>query len=167
MNYLFVDGSRDSQMLLYKNYLYLKHNSYWKCREKACGVLVKLKNEAIEPDNPKHCHFEVTDCELKCLKAIKTMKYQASVTRMNVDISVIYNEQITNLTTREKLKLEEIHQFIKPYKKLRSTLCKCREKNKEKIPKSQEELELTGDYLLTNEHCLFMRYDNNNFSKRI
>lgn len=26
-------------------------------------VLVKLKNEAIESEDPKHCHFEVTDCE--------------------------------------------------------------------------------------------------------
>ena len=35
----YVDGSRDSQLLLYQNYLYTKHG---KCRNKDCKLLVKL-----------------------------------------------------------------------------------------------------------------------------
>ena len=157
MNYQFVDGNRDSQMILYKNYLYQKHNSYWRCRDhKTCSVLIKVKNDKIEPEDPIHHHFEVTDCEVQCLIAIKTMKNDASAIRLNDDISVIYNDSITTLTKIKKFQLTDIHQFIKPYKKFRGTLNKCREKNKEKIPKSQAELKLSGDYLLTNEHTLFL-----------
>jgi hypothetical protein len=54
-----------------------------------------------------------------------------------------------------------------PYNKLRGTLNKCRQKNKEKIPKTQAKLKLSGDCLLTNEHTLFLRYDNDNFNNRV
>jgi len=30
----YVDGSRDSQLLLYQNYLYTKHGKYYMCRNK-------------------------------------------------------------------------------------------------------------------------------------
>ena len=44
---------------------------------------------------------------------------------------------------------------------------KCREKIKPKLPKTQDELRLSDDYLLTNEHYLFLRYDNLNLNQRI
>ena len=71
----YVDGSRDSQLLLYQNYLYTKHGKYYMCRNKDCKLLVKLKvsdgEVLVQPRDPKHGHFQVTDCEIACLKSIQ------------------------------------------------------------------------------------------------
>ena len=71
----YVDGSRDSQLLLYQNYLYTKHGKYYMCRNKDCKLLVKLivsdGEVLVMPRDPKHEHFQVTDCEIACLKSIQ------------------------------------------------------------------------------------------------
>jgi hypothetical protein len=70
----YVDGSR-IQLLLYQNYLYTKHGKYYMCRNKDCKLLVKLTvsdgEVLVEPRDPKHGHFQVTDCEIACLKSIQ------------------------------------------------------------------------------------------------
>jgi len=167
----YVDGSRDSQLLLYQSYLYNKHGKYYMCRNKDCKLLVKLTvrddEVLVEPRHPKHGHFQVTDCEIACLKAIKKMKNDVSTNRANDDVSVIYNDAITHLTKILHFNLIDINEYIKPYQQFRGTLNKCRDKVKPTNPKTQAELSLSGDYLLTNEHLPFMRYDNNNFDNRI
>ena len=54
----YVDGSRNSTLLLYKNYLYCKYNGdYWKCRHADCGRLIKVVGEkvvGVEPVHPMH-----------------------------------------------------------------------------------------------------------------
>ena len=48
------------------------------CRNKDCKLLVKLTvsdgEVLVEPRDPKHEHFQVTDCEIACLKSIQKMK---------------------------------------------------------------------------------------------
>ena len=54
----YVDGSRDSQLLLYQNYLYTKHGKYYMCRNKDCKLLVKLTvsdgEVLVEPRDTKN-----------------------------------------------------------------------------------------------------------------
>ena len=95
------------------------------------------------------------------------MKVEACSTRLNDSICSIYNDSTTYLTSVKKRLLIDIGEYIPFYTKFRGTLNKCREKVKPKLPQTQEKLRLSGDYLLTNEHNLFLRYDNLNMNQRM
>jgi len=130
----YVDASRDSQLLLYQNYFYTKHGKYYMCRNKDCKLLVKLTvsegEVLVEPRDPKHGHFQVTDCEIACLKSIKKMKKDVNTNRVKDDVSVIYNDAITHLTKILRFNFIDINEYIKPYQNFRGTLNKCRAKVK-------------------------------------
>ena len=61
----------------------LKHGKYYMCRNKDCKLLVKLTVSdgeiLVEPRDPKHGHFQVTDCEIACLKSIQKIYKMYSI----------------------------------------------------------------------------------------
>lgn len=162
----YIDGLRNSIYLLYNNYLYTKGNSnYWKCRHPDCNRLIKVIDDIVlnEPDHPMHT--EVSEVEIECLKAIKSMKTEAVLDR-HTDYRIIYDRNIKKLTDKN-FKLADIAQFISPFPAFRGTLVKCREKNKTAVPKSIDALNIQGDHRLTNEKLPFLAYDNLNNEHRI
>ena len=157
----YVDGPRDCKYLFYKEQLYTKgNNDYWKCKNNECNALVRMVDDQIVKEAKHPMHGEVSTVEIECLKIIKKMKVDAA-TDLNVDLKVIYDRSI-KLLTEKRIRLVDLAVYIKPYPSFRSTLNKCREKKKPNIPKTIDDVEITGDYRLTNEHLLFLSYDNNN-----
>ena len=72
------------------------------------------------------------------------------------DLKIIYDRNIKCLTD-SGFRLVDIESHINPYPRFRGTLQKCRQKDKKTIPKSLDEINITDEFALTNEHLPFLR----------
>ena len=100
----------------------------------------------IVSNEPKHPSHE--EVEIECLKVIQKMKNEAKSDK-TTNYRVIYDRNIKILTDKS-FKLADIADFINPFPAFRGTLVKIRSKDQTRVPKTLQDLNIKGDYCLTN-----------------
>jgi hypothetical protein len=172
----FLKGNTGKDKLYYdENLFYQLSPNKWYCDNADCGVTLTTSGVGLEMKIEKqptlqHFHNPIHIHDFMCRKAEQNMKERIS-NEPHIFTSTIYNEEYQKLQEINKIPIEAIAEYLKPYNCYKPTFEKKRAKNRPILPKTEDDIDFTKDetikYTQTIEQEKFLIYDNKKKNNRI
>jgi hypothetical protein len=168
---IYVAKPNKKVQVIYKNYKYSRtsHKATkdgsleYKCCTAKCGSTIKIINDEVILKNKKHNHDPLTDCNVAIIKNIEELKIKVCEDP-TLDPKVWYAE-----IHKELLKIydaREVAENWKNYDAIYDQIYYHRHRGGPKLPTKLIDIILSGKYTQTTSGKQFLRYDNEDDTKR-